>query len=73
MTAKTKISATITPERLARARAVTGTTSLSRLLDDALEALTVRELENRWLESHRDEDLPGEVAVDLSDVPWNDE
>lgn len=69
----TKISATVTPERLAEARAVTRTSNLSQLLDEALAALISRELERRWLEAHPDEELPGEVPVDLSSVPWEDE
>lgn len=69
---KAKISATLTPERLAQAREVTGTTNLSQLLDDALGALISQELERRWLDAHPDEDLPGEIEVDLSTVPWDE-
>lgn len=73
---KAKISATVTPERLARAHEVSGTSNLSQLLDQALGALIERELEQRWLDAHPAEfevDLPGEVQVDLSAVPWDDE
>lgn len=70
---KVKISATVTPERLADAREVTGTSNLSQLLDDALAALVSRERERRWLEAHPDDELPGAVPVDLSSVPWEDE
>lgn len=70
MTARTKVSATLTPERLRQAQAITGTSNVSKLLDDALGALIERELEKRWLEANRDDDLPGEVPVDLSSVPW---
>lgn len=69
---KTKISATVSPDRLARAREVTGTHGVSELLDDALTALIERELERRWLEAHPDENLPGEVVADLSDLPWDE-
>ncbi|MGH3681299.1 MAG: type II toxin-antitoxin system CcdA family antitoxin [Natronosporangium sp.] len=69
---RTKISATVDPERLAEARAATGTTNLSQLLDQALSALINRELEQRWLAAHPDSELPGEVPVDLSSVPWDD-
>jgi post-segregation antitoxin (ccd killing protein) len=72
MTARTKISATLTPERLRRAQEVTGTSNVSQLLDDALAALIERELEKRWLEAHPDEELPGEVEVDLTSVPWEE-
>lgn len=70
---KLKVSATVDPEQLAEARAVTGTSNLSRLLDQALGALIQRELERRWLDAHPDEELPGEVPVDLSAVPWDPE
>jgi hypothetical protein len=72
MTARTKISATLTPERLRRAQEVTGTSNVSQLLDDALAALIERELEKRWLAAHPDDDLPGEVEVDLTPVPWEE-
>ena len=75
---KLKVSVTLTPERLRRARELTGKMKLSELVDEALDALVERELERRWLEGHgigpvsRSNDLPGEVAVDLSDVPWEE-
>ena len=71
--AKEKISATITPERLARARAVMPASNVSEILDEALDALVERELERRWLAAHQGDDLPGPVAPDLSSVPWDDE
>ena len=70
---KTKVSATLTPERLARAREITGTDSVSDLLEEALGALIERELERRWLDAHPDDDLAGEVVPDLSTVPWEEE
>lgn len=72
MTAKTKVSATLTPERLRQARAVTGASNVSQLLEEALGALIERELEKQWLEANRDDELPGEVPVDLSSVPWEE-
>lgn len=72
MTARTKVSATLTPERLREAQAITGTSNVSQLLDEALSALIERELEKRWLEASRDDELPGEVRVDLSSVPWEE-
>ncbi|HEU0088035.1 MAG TPA: type II toxin-antitoxin system CcdA family antitoxin [Pseudonocardiaceae bacterium] len=71
--AKQKVSVTLSPERLDRARAVTGTANLSELLELALDALVERELERRWLAAHEHEtndDLPGEVPIDLAEVPW---
>jgi post-segregation antitoxin (ccd killing protein) len=72
MTARTKVSATLTPERLKQAQEVTGMSNVSQLLDEALAALVERELERRWLDAHPDDELPGEVEVDLSDVPWDE-
>ena len=72
MTPKTKVSATLRPDRLREAQAITGTSNVSQLLEDALSALIERELEKRWLEANRDDDLPGEVRVDLSSVPWEE-
>jgi hypothetical protein len=69
---KTKVSATLTPERLAQAQEVTGTSNLSKLLDEALAALIERELERQWLAAHPGDELPGEVEVDLSSVPWDE-
>jgi hypothetical protein len=70
--AKEKISATIDPERLAAAKRLTGKSNVSEVLDDALAVLIERELEREWLDAHPDDDLPGEVPVDLTDVPWDD-
>jgi post-segregation antitoxin (ccd killing protein) len=72
MTARTKISATLTPERLREAQQVTGTSNISQLLDEALAALIERELEKRWLEAQPDDELPGEVEVDLTSAPWEE-
>ena len=70
---KTKVSATIDPEHLAEARALLGTDNVSVVLGTALVALIERELERRWLVAHPDGDLPIDVPVDLSDLPWDDE
>lgn len=76
--AKLKVSVTLSPERLRRARELTGNMKLSELVDEALDALVERELERRWLAGHStgptsaSADLPGEVAVDLSDLPWEE-
>ncbi len=74
--AKQKVSVTLTPEQLRHAQDLTGSENLSELLDDALAALIERELERRWLAGHEggddDPDLPGEVGIDLSDLPWDD-
>ena len=72
---RVKISATLAPERIAEARAVVETASLSELLDLALDALVERELERRWLDAHDGDasDLPGPVPVDLGHIPWDEE
>jgi post-segregation antitoxin (ccd killing protein) len=70
---KQKISATVDPQRLATAQALSGAASVSAVIDAALRALIDRELEERWLTAHRDQpedDLPSEVTPDLADVPW---
>ncbi|MGH9187983.1 MAG: hypothetical protein ACRD0U_19585, partial [Acidimicrobiales bacterium] len=61
------------PDRSIGSSVGPGTSNVSQLLDEALAALIERELERRWLDAHPDDDLPGEVAVDLSSVPWDDE
>lgn len=70
---KRKVSVTLTPERIARAQQVTGRSNLSELLDEALLALVDRELEQTWIartDAPGDRDIPDDVPVDLSDVPW---
>lgn len=70
-----KISATVSPELLRRAHEVTGERSLSEVLDRALTALVEHALEDRWLAAHDGlaptDDLPGEVAPDLAELPWD--
>ena len=74
---KTKVSATVDPSRLAEARVLLGTDNVSVVLDTALAALIERELERRWLVAHPDprlpNDLPVDLLVDLSHLPWGDE
>lgn len=72
---KRKISVTLSPERILLAQELTGNSNLSEVIDGGLEALIERELERRWLAGHRVNpgDLPGEIAVDLSDLPWESE
>lgn len=70
--AKSKISATVTPELLERAQRITGISNVSRLIDEGLEALIELHLEQRWMARSSEGDLPGEVPVDLSDLPWEE-
>ena len=74
MPSKLKISATVDPARLQAARRVAGLDRpISEVLDLALDAYVVYTLEQRWLAAHQAprSDLPGEVPVDLTDVPWD--
>ena len=72
--AKIKISATLDPDRVAQARSVVASKSLSDLLDIALAALIERELEHKWIRGQAGaSDLPGFVPVDLSHIPWDDD
>lgn len=69
---KVKVSATITPERLDEALRLTGSSNVSEVLDEALVVLIERERERQWFDAHPDDDLPGEVAPDLSSLPWEE-
>lgn len=77
--AKKKLSVTVSPERLQRAQEVSPGLNISEVVDEALDALVERELENRWLKVHQrlegadQSDLPQDVPVDLSDLPWDEE
>jgi post-segregation antitoxin (ccd killing protein) len=73
---KQKVSATVSPDRLRQALELTDNENVSEVIDQALEALVERELERRWLEGHADgpgDDLPGQVAVNLAHLPWDEE
>ncbi|CAN5809788.1 hypothetical protein BH23ACT1_BH23ACT1_04280 [soil metagenome] len=74
---KQKVSATVSPDRLRQALELTDNENVSEVIDQALEALVERELERRWLEGHADgpggADLPGQVAVNLAHLPWDEE
>lgn len=61
---KVKISATVQPEWLAEARAVTVTTNLSQLFDDALAAIRRQGWGGRPVRV--DAAVPGNVADDRS-------
>jgi post-segregation antitoxin (ccd killing protein) len=69
---KKKISATVDPDRLAEAVELTGSVNVSSIIDRALDALIDQERERQWLAAHPAADLPGEVAPDLSDAPWEE-
>jgi len=75
---KVKVSATISPERLERAKQLTGCDNASEVLDQGLEALITQEHERIHAEGY----VPtpqGEEIVDSvgpavwSEVPWDEE
>jgi post-segregation antitoxin (ccd killing protein) len=80
MPSKKKVSVTVTPELLDEAQKLTGTDNVSKLVDDALQALIDLELEEQWIrgveaQPYEDDDelaWVGEVPVDMSDIPWED-
>ena len=78
--AKTKVSVTLDPEKMAQARLLFGTPSLSELIDVALSRLIVDELERRHVAGYvrhppeAAEDAWGDAERDPSgiadDVDW---
>jgi hypothetical protein len=69
---KIKVSVTVDPGHLAEARQLLGTDNVSVVLGTALVALIERQLERNWVAAHPDEELPVDVPVDLSNLPWDD-
>ncbi len=76
--AKVKISATVDPARLERAKELTGVTSVSEVLDRGLVALIEDELERIHAEGYQRLPQSAETvrAVDSrvwADLPWDEE
>jgi hypothetical protein len=76
--AKVKISATVDPAHLERAKELTGVTSVSEVLERGLVALIEDELERIHAEGYARVPQAGETvrAVDAAvwdDLPWDDE
>ena len=76
--AKVKISATVDPARLERAKQLTGVSSVSEVLERGLAALIEDELERIHLEGYARLPQSGETvkAVDAgiwADLPWEEE
>lgn len=72
---KIKVSATVDPERLARAKELTGVESVSRVLDRALEVLIQAQLERAhaegYVESPQGDDTVSTVDPTVwSELPW---
>ncbi len=76
--AKVKISATVDPARLERAKELTGLTSVSEVLDRGLAALIEDELERIHAEGYHRVPQSAETVevVDSrvwADLPWDEE
>jgi hypothetical protein len=76
--AKVKISATVDPARLERAKELTGVRSVSEVLDRGLAALIEDELERIHADGYSRVPQAGETvrAVDpgmWADLPWDEE
>lgn len=76
--AKVKVSATVDPARLARAKQLTGCESASEVLDRGLAALIDDELERAHADGYARVPQASETieVVDAgvwSDLPWDDE
>ncbi len=76
--AKVKISATVDPVRLARAKQLTGVRSVSEVLERGLAALIEDELERIHVEGYAQHPQAGETvqSVDTAvwdDLPWDEE
>jgi hypothetical protein len=75
---KVKVSATVSPERLERAKQLTRSDNVSEILDQGLEALIARELERIHSDGYAGVPQGGEV-VDIvdpavwSEGPWDEE
>ena len=75
---KVKISATVDPERLERAKALTGVRSVSEVLERGLTALIEDELERAHAEGYSRAPQGGETVRSVdpgvwADMPWDDE
>lgn len=76
--AKVKISATVDPARLERAKELTGVTSVSEVVDRGLAALIEAQLERVHAEGYHRLPQSGETVgvVDpglWADLPWDEE
>lgn len=76
--AKVKVSATVDPDRLARAKQLTGCENVSEVLDRALAALIDHELERTHADGYarvpQASDTIEAVDSDVwSELPWDEE
>jgi hypothetical protein len=75
---KVKVSATVSPERLARAKQLTGSDNVSEVLDVALAALIEKRLEQVHAEGYirtpQADDTIQVVDTEVwADLPWDEE
>ncbi len=75
---RTKVSATLDPERLAQAKELTGLDNTSELLNRALGALIAEELERIHADGYAATPQGAEVVSEVdpsiwSDIPWDEE
>ena len=75
---KVKVSATVDPDRLARAKQLTGSENVSEVLDRALAALVDRELERVHAEGYArvpqgDETIDAVDPEVWSNLRWDEE
>ncbi len=76
--AKVKISATVDPARLERAKELTGVSSVSEVLERGLAALIEDELERIHVDGYARQPQEGETvnavdAVIWADLPWDED
>jgi hypothetical protein len=76
--AKVKVSATIDPDRLERAKKLTGSDNISEILDMGLQALIVAEQETIYVEGYTRLPQGNETSAVVdpkfwADIPWDEE
>lgn len=76
--AKVKISATVDPAHLERAKELTGVSSVSQVLERGLAALIEDELERTHADAYARMPQAGETVRDIdasvwADLPWDEE
>jgi len=76
--AKIKVSATIDPDRLERAKKITGSDNISEVLDLGLRALIVAELEAIYVDGYARIPQGDETSAVIdprfwADLPWDEE
>lgn len=73
-----KVSATVSPERLERAKQLTGCDNVSEVIDRGLQALIVSEAERTHVDGYARAPQGADTVASLepgvwAEVPWDDE